>query len=265
MLTEAPGHGGRIARELAEGYDLIFTLGGDGTAIEVVDALSGTNRAVGILPGGTGNLLSRALGTPVDVRRAVPALLHGTRRRIDLGVLGDGRHFAVAAGAGVDATMVAGAPLAARRRYGVLAYVGSATRALIHREPFSIRAEVDGQVIERDDCVLAMIVNVGVILNGLLHLGPGTTCDDGVLDLCVYSARSFADAAVIAGRLAIRDFRQDRLTTFARGHHIVIDTMRPIAAQADGELIGMTPLVADVAPQAAALLVPRNGNARAHS
>jgi diacylglycerol kinase family enzyme len=171
-------------------------------------------------------------------------------------VLGDGRRFAVGVGAGVDAAMLAGAPLPLRQRYGVGAYVVSAARELIHPQPFAVRATVDGRVIERDGCVLALVVNVGVVLNGLLHLGPNISFDDGVLDLCVYSARHFTDAAVVASRLALRRFRDDRRTAFASGRCITIETQPLVRTQADGELIGATPLSATVSPLAALLQVP---------
>lgn len=258
--TDAPGHAADIARARGAAHEFLFVLGGDGTVTEVLSAAAGTDRTVGIIPGGTGNLLARALGIPVNVRRAVPALLNGRVRRIDLGVLGDGRIFAVAAGTGVDSEMLVGAPLAARRHYGVLAYVASATSALLHRAPFTVRAEVDGRVIERDDCVLALIANVGVVLNGLLHLGPAIRFDDGLLDVCVYSSRGIVDDVIVAARLARRDFAADRRMAFARGASVTIDTTPVRAAEADGELMGQTPLRARVSPGAVPLLVPRFGD-----
>ena len=259
VVTEAPGHGGAYAAEHATEYDVIFTLGGDGTAMEVINALSGTTRSVGVLAGGTGNLLARALGVPMDVRRAVPALLNGERRRIDLGVLGDGRRFAITAGTGIDASMIAGAPPDARRRYGVLAYVASATQAMLQHEPFTLRASVDGEVVEREHCIAAMVVNVGILLDGLFTLGPGIAPDDGGLDLCVFTARNFGDAAAVMGRLVARDFRADPRMTFARGRRIALDAVPARPVQADGEMIGKTPLVAEVARDAASLLVPARG------
>jgi diacylglycerol kinase family enzyme len=257
IVTEYAGHGGEVAQAMAESYDFIFTLGGDGTAMEVVDALAGTGRSVGILPGGTGNLLARALGIPLRVERAIPLLLQGHRRSIDLGVLGDGRHFAVAAGTGIDASMISGASSAARRRYGVLAYVHSATAAVLRRETFAVRATVDGKVLEMPHCVGAMIANVGSILNGLFLLGPGIRHDDGQLDLCLFGAAGPADMAVMMAKLARRDFRPDPRLMFARGTHVRIETASPRPAEADGELLAPTPLEATVAPGAAPLLVPR--------
>lgn len=260
LVTEARGHGARVARERANDYDLIFTLGGDGTAMEVVQALMGTDRSVGILPGGTGNLIARVLHIPLDVRRAVPALLHGTRERIDLGVLADGRAFAIGAGTGVDSDMIAAAPLEWRRRFGILTYVATASTSILKMKPFNVRAEVDGQVIEREHCIAAMIANIGSILDGVFELGPGISHTDGQLDLCLFEAPNLVQAVMVAGRLAFKDFADTRHMTFARGTTITLDTIPPRECQADGELIGPGPLVARIAPLAAPLLVPRRGS-----
>ncbi len=256
VVTEYAGHAAALARAVVERYDHVFTLGGDGTAMEVVDALSGTARAVGILAGGTGNLLARALGIPLDVREAVPRLLRGRTRSIDLGVLPNGRRFAVAAGVGIDAAMIAGASPEWRRRAGVLAYVASASAAIIRRDTFHVRAEVDGRVFEHDHCAGAMIANVGSILNGVLQLGPGIVPDDGALDLCLYNASGPGDVVTLLGKMARRDFRPDPRLVFARGAVIRIETHPPCPVEADGELLGLVPLESSVERGGAQLLVP---------
>src|SRR5205085_10411624 len=77
LSTSGPGHATDLAREHASRYDFVFTLGGDGTAMEVITALADRGPPIGILPGGTGNVLVRALGIPLHVANAVHALLDG--------------------------------------------------------------------------------------------------------------------------------------------------------------------------------------------
>jgi YegS/Rv2252/BmrU family lipid kinase len=256
MLTERPGHARELCARYADRFDAIFTLGGDGTAMEVVSALAGTGRRVGILPGGTGNLLARALGTPLVMRRAVRALLDGDVKQVDLGVLGDGRHFAFAAGVGIDAMMIEGTPQWLKRRIGVLAYVLAAGRAVLRHETINLRATVDGETIERK-AASVMVTNFGAVLNDRLTLGPGIRQDDGKLDLCVFSPNSVWDALRILWRLARQDFRNDPCMLFRSGTYFRIETDPPVPAQADGELLGKTPFEVRVQPLAATLLVPK--------
>jgi diacylglycerol kinase (ATP) len=259
VMTERPGHGAAVAGERCGSYDAVFTLGGDGTAMEVVGALAGRGVPVGLLPGGTGNLIARTVGVPLRVRRAVPALLGGDQADVDLGVFrGDGppRHFAFAAGVGIDADMIELAPARLKRRLGVLAYVVSATKAVLRRREFGVRVTVDGQVVERRASAV-MIANFGAVLNELITLGPGIKQDDGVLDLCIFSPRSVADAVRVVWRLSRRDFREDPSLLYRPGRHFRVETDPPLLAEADGDLVGRAPFEVTVAPLAARLLVPR--------
>ena len=256
ILTERAGHGAALAAERGRDYDAVFTLGGDGTAVEVIGALAGTGIPVGVLPGGTGNLIARTLGIPVTLEAAVKALANGDRARIDLGQLADGRRFAFSAGVGIDARMIEGAPARLKRRLGVLAYVMSATRAVLRRQDFRVRATVDGVVHERMASAV-MVVNFGAVLNDLITLGPGILADDGMLDLCVFSPVTFPDSVAVMWRLLRRDFRSDARVLYVPGRRIRVETFPPRTAQADGEIIGRTPLDITVVPLAALLLVPR--------
>jgi diacylglycerol kinase (ATP) len=256
MITERPGHGRELCTKYAAQYDAVFTLGGDGTAMEIVSALAGTSKPVGVLPGGTGNLIARALGTPMLMRHAVRALLGGDVKQVDLGVLGDGRHFAFAAGVGIDARMIEATPPWLKRKIGVLAYVITAGKALLRNEKFLLRATVDGETIERE-AVSVMVTNFGAVLHDRLTLGPGIRQDDGKLDLCVFSPNTVWDGLRILWRLARKDFRNDPCMLFRSGAHFRIETDPASPAQADGELIGKTPFDVRVQPLAATLLTPK--------
>ncbi len=256
MVTESAGHGAALAQRHAPDYDVVFTLGGDGTAVEVISALAGSGTPVGVLPGGTGNLIARTLGIPVKLHHAVAALVRGDRATIDLGQIAGGRRFAFSAGVGIDARMIEGAPAKLKRRLGVMAYVLSATRAVLWRDDFLVRVTVDGVVHERRASAV-MIVNFGAVLNDLIRLGPGIRSDDGLLDLCIFSPVTFRDSLRVVWRLMRKDFRTDACMLYAPGHRFTLETFPPRTAQADGEIIGLTPLEITVAPLAALMLVPR--------
>jgi YegS/Rv2252/BmrU family lipid kinase len=262
IFTDRPGHGAELAVEHAPRYDAVFALGGDGTVMEVAGALAGSDVAVGVLAGGTGNLLARALGIPLAIRRAVDALLDGEELRIDLGRFPSGKHFAVAAGVGIDAAMVAETPTWLKRRLGVLAYtlMGSraALRSVIRRDYFRARVTVDGVVHERTAAAV-MIANFGAVLGERITLGPGIRTDDGVLDACVFSPTTLRDALRIIWRMLRGDFASDPCMLYARGRVMRVETEPPLAWQADGDLMGTTPFDVAVEPLAVRMLVPRHG------
>lgn len=259
VLTEYPGHAGEIATALRSKYDAVFSLGGDGTAMEVASALADTGFLFGALPGGTGNLLARALNIPLGIDRAVEKLLAGEERRVDLGRFADGRRFAIAAGVGIDVSMILETPKWMKRLFGVGAYalMGSvaALKILFRRRMIQATITVDG-VAESRAVTTIMVANFGALLSDRITLGPGIQSDDGMLDVCVFSPRSVFDATTVMWRLLRRDFSAHPAMSYRRGSRIRIETTPPCEAQADGELIGMTPLDIVVEPLSVRLLVP---------
>jgi Diacylglycerol kinase catalytic domain len=83
-------------RAVAQGADVLFVWGGDGTVQRCIDAVAGTSVAVAILPAGTANLLAMNLRIPDDLTEAVRVGMHGDRRRLDTGSV-NGEHFTVMA------------------------------------------------------------------------------------------------------------------------------------------------------------------------
>ncbi len=264
LLTERPGHAAELASNHGRDYDAVFVLGGDGTVMEVAGALAEQRLRIpiGVLAGGTGNLVARALGIPLSIEKAVPALLGGDELMIDLGRVDTGQRFAIAAGVGIDAAMIAETTRWLKHRLGVLAYaiMGSraALRAIVRRDFFEVRVDVDGVRHERRVAAV-MIANFGAVLGERLTLGPEIHTDDGLLDGCLFSPRSFADAARIMWRMYRRDFRSDPCVLYVRGREIRIETTPVKSWQADGELMGTTPFRAVVEPLALRLLVPHRG------
>ncbi|HEX8941588.1 MAG TPA: diacylglycerol kinase family protein [Gemmatimonadaceae bacterium] len=262
VYTEHPGHAAELAVQHGPHYDAVFVLGGDGTVMEVAGALSGSNARIGVLAAGTGNLLARALGIPLSIPRAVPALLDGDDLMIDLGRLDSGRRFAIAAGVGIDAAMIAETPEWLKRRLGVLAYtiMGSraALRAVLRREFFRARVTVDDTTHERDAAAV-MIANFGAVLGERIMLGPGIRTDDGFLDGCIFSPRTLSDAFRIMWRLLRHDFRSDPCMLYCRGRTVRVETNPALPWQADGELMGTTPFSVVVEPRAVRLMVPKRG------
>jgi diacylglycerol kinase (ATP) len=256
MVTEAPGHAAIIAKAHAAKYDAVFTLGGDGTVMEVLSALAHQGPPVGVLAGGTANVVARTLRIPLNPARAVPLLLAGDEATMDLGRLGDGRRFAIGVGVGLDATMISEAPDRLKKRFGFMAYVLGGYKAVLRNQKFHLRLTVDGVVYERTASAI-LVANFGAVLNNLVAFGDGIVHDDGLLNACVFSPDSLWDAMRILWRMVRKDFRADPCLFYKSGREFRIETTPPMIAQADGELLPNTPLSVSVDPLAGCLLIPK--------
>ncbi len=253
--TEHPGHAAELAAGRSVDYGAVYVLGGDGTAMEVLGALAHSGVPVGIIPGGTGNLVARSLGIPLDVTRAVAALVRGRATSMDLGITGRGRHFAFSVGAGVDARMIAETDTRWKRAFGPAAYAYTAIRCALLPRTFRVRAVVDGHAVERDAAAV-MVANSGGVLNDLVSLGPGIRSDDGVLDLCIFSPSGSAQAAAVGWRLFTKRFDEHPAMFYRAGKEFSVECDPPQVYQADGEILGDTPFEARVDAAAATVIAP---------
>jgi diacylglycerol kinase (ATP) len=256
MLTEGPGHATILARTHGHKYHAVFTLGGDGTVMEVLAALAHRGPPVGVLAGGTANVVARTLHIPLNPARAVPLLLAGDEAAMDLGRLADGRRFAIGVGVGLDAAMISEAPAKLKKRFGFMAYVLGGYKAVLRNERFKLRLTVDGSVYDRTASAI-LVANFGAVLNDLIGFGEGIVQDDGMLNACVFSPNSLRDSLRILWKMMRKDFSEDPCLFYKAGREFTIETDPPMMAQADGELLQATPLDVAVDPLAGRFLIPK--------
>ena len=194
-LETTPEESGRAqaGEALDRGAGLVLAAGGDGTVRAVAEALRGRDATLAVIPGGTGNLLARNLGLPfASVENACAIAFGPESRAIDLGVAfarrPDGSRtehvFLVMAGVGIDAAVIAGARPSLKRRFGWLAYVDAAFRALPTSTKVRVRFRLDGGH-ERSAHVSTILVANCSALPGNIELIPDGVIDDGLLDVAI--------------------------------------------------------------------------------
>jgi diacylglycerol kinase family enzyme len=209
---------------------------------------------VAILPAGTANLLATNLHVPDDLGEAVRVGLHGNRRELDTGSV-NGEHFAVMAGAGFDARMIAGADRTMKDRLGRAAYLYTGARSLFaHRVMASV--EADGRPFFEGRVSLVLAANVGTILGGV-EAFTAAEPDDGLLELAVVTARNPVDWARTFGRVALRRAERSPFVEMTRGRSFRIRFDRKLRYEVDG---GIRPaardLRIDVCPRSVTVCVP---------
>jgi YegS/Rv2252/BmrU family lipid kinase len=246
VLTEGPGHAGRIVRDADFGaYDGVVAAGGDGTLYEVVNGYY-ANRArgsipVGILPTGTGNAFARDL--KIDAgrwREAVEIIASGRRRQVDVGRFrtgGNAYYFVNILGLGFVADV---ADTAGRLKVlGNLSYTLGVLVQTLFLHSYPVRVEADGRVIEKEN-LFTEVSNTRYTSNFLM--APKARIDDGRLDVTLLGPMSRRRLLkcfplIFTGQhVGLPEVEQ------LQAQRIRISTPAPKLLTPDGELGGATPV-----------------------
>jgi YegS/Rv2252/BmrU family lipid kinase len=248
-----PGRG-QTRRAVAEGADLVMVSGGDGTVMACVSGLAGTDVPLAVLPGGTGNLLANNFEIPGDLDGALRVALHGDRRRLDVGAVGDDR-FVVMCGMGFDAAMLRDADPRLKARIGAVAYVLSGSRQ-IRRRPVTFRLRLDDRPPMTRSGQGVLVGNLGRLQGGLPVM-PDASPTDGQLDVAVLKTRTVLDWLALAVRVLARRRRREPQMELSRARRVEVHCDRPQPVERDGDPAEpATELLVEVVPGALTLCVP---------
>lgn len=244
---------------ITEQVDLVLVAGGDGTVRVVCEQLARSGIPVAVLPAGTGNLLARNLGIPLDLDDALYRLLDGKDRRIDLvqvhGNDLDTELFAVMAGLGLDAAIIDDARPELKKLFGWPAYIISAVKNINHPVVKVAITMDDGPKLQRR-AKTVVVGNVGN-LQANIPLLPDAQPDDGTLDVVVIAPRRITQWPRLFVRVITRRRRTDVYLERFRGQRVEIEADEEMRRQLDGDAIDPgRSLVAEVQPGVLVVRVP---------
>ncbi|MBZ5741004.1 diacylglycerol/lipid kinase family protein [Nocardioides mangrovi] len=242
---------GQTRTAVERGASLVCALGGDGTVRAVAQELVGTGVPLGLLPGGTGNLLARNVGGGVDgLADAARIAFAGRDRVIDVGWLvldpspaqldgipepADNVHcFTVMAGVGFDAQMMADAPEGVKDKVGWAAYVASGGRHLTD-PPFSLEVVVDGEATSATKARTVVVGNCGELTGGMVLL-PDAELDDGLLDVATVSPESLTQWIGVAARVLAERGDGPALER-SSGRDVTVAVDPPQLCEVDGDVL----------------------------
>lgn len=230
---EDPGVG-QARQAVAEGAEVVFVSGGDGTVRACIEGVAGSEAALAVLPGGTGNILARNLGLPNEPTEGVRLAVERGRRLLDVAEA-DGQVFAVMAGMGFDAELMEDASPTLKSRIGAPAYVLSALKHL--RDPsMRLRVRIDDQPPLRRLARAVIIGNVGRLQADLPLLADAKP-DDGQLDVAILAPRTVGHWVALAWSVLRRHERVPRMEV-RRGSRITVESDVEQLCHLDGDTIG---------------------------
>jgi diacylglycerol kinase (ATP) len=258
FVTERAGHARELTRAaLGRGVRLVLAWGGDGTVNEVASVLAFTGAAIGIIPSGSGNGLSRELRIPFDPAAAFAiALTSGRDRVIDAGEL-DGHLFFNIAGIGLDARVAHRFAAGGLVRRGFWRYLEITAQELFTYDPDEHTVVVDGAPV-RVRALLIAIANGRQYGNGAI-IAPHAQLDDGRLDVVIVPQRSIAATLMQIPRVFAGSVDRVPGVSVRCGSEIEITSARPVLYHVDGEpFIGGASVRAAVRRTALRVRVPES-------
>jgi len=250
-LTEAPGHARELAKSAAKkGYELVVSVGGDGTINEVVNGLYDAGNIadvmLGIIGTGTGSDYIRTIGIPRAYQEACLRLKSPRKIAVDVGVVEYfisnqmmKRLFINFAGMGFDAEIVKATSQKYKTLNSTASYLSGLFTALLFYRNKQVTITLDDEPSEKKIC--AVLVSNGKYGGGGMFAAPDADLTDGLLDVLIIGDLSKPDLLWSLPRV----YRGTHLThpkvTMKRAREIEIKSAEVMFLQADGELLGGLP------------------------
>ncbi len=259
-FTERKGHATALAREgVAEGYETVVAVGGDGTVNEVINGVVGSSVAVFSLPLGAGNDFLRSLGV-WSREEACRILAEGGVESIDAGLAdyedeaGERRqrYYAVLGDVGLGSEVVRNTPRRFRHAMGGgLGYVVSVYRTAMSGQGRARRMKVwlDGELQHDEDLLLLEALN-GSYAGGGLKVAPRARLDDGLLDVFLVRDMSWPRIWALFPRIYWGTHLEHERAEYFQVKDVRVEAEKSTTVSVDGEVIGHTPVRFRVIPGA---------------
>ncbi len=241
--TEQLGHARELAQTAAShGYQRVIAIGGDGTISEAANGLACSETALGIIPAGTGNDISRNLGIPRDPAVAGLLAATGTPRSLDLCEVQTRERTRLVmgiAGFGFDAEVAERVDRLPKLGGGTLPYLIGVLQTLWQYRSPHMRITVDGHVV--DQRVFLVAVGNLPTYGGGMRILPRAEPDDGLVDVCVVKDLNRLDVLRILPRIYSGGHVSHPAVELLRGTSVSADAHDRVLCHADGELVGALP------------------------
>lgn len=256
-FTKSRGHATELAHAgRAKGFQKIIAIGGDGTLNEVAQALVHTEVAMGIVPKGSGNGLSRHLGIPLDFEKAIENIFTGQTTLIDTFLLND--HLSInVSGVGFDGHVANLFGKDGKR--GLLGYVKLTVQEFFTFKEFTCELTTHGKSIPVKAFIIA-VANSSQYGNNA-RIAPMASVTDHKLHLTVLTkVPLYALLPFMLRFFTNRVFNSSYCSTF-EGNSFQLSMQKDVAYHVDGEASGSDKIfLITLQPSSLRLIIPRESS-----
>lgn len=246
----------QLVREVVGNVDGVIACGGDGTVSEVAAALEGRDIPLGIIPGGSTNIIAQELAIPASISAAA-ALAFGPFEihKMDVGTCND-QFFLHMAGTGLDSLTFEATDEALKRRIGWVAYVPAALKALREKaNTFHITIDNEEHSVTSP---LILVANGSSIISSSFRIDTSIRSDDGKLDVLIVTANRPHELAMLIAHAAnpMATLSDSPWVIQRQASTVKVESTTPQPIQLDGDVSTETPAEFGILPEAIGISVP---------
>jgi YegS/Rv2252/BmrU family lipid kinase len=213
---------------------VLYSVGGDGTLVEVINGAAGSDNEIFVVPAGTGNDFCRMLTDEKDYKKVLQDHASYTAAATDCGKAGE-TYFANIASVGYDAEIVKNSlrfkKIPVLRK---ISYIASLIYTIFTYKPIKPRLEIDGEIIEKP-LLLAAFAN-GEYYGGGIHIAPTAKIDDGCFDVYLCDSVKRLTLITLLPKLLNGSHVKDRHIHIIKAKEIKLSSETPLLLNLDGEL-----------------------------
>ena len=220
-------------KAVADNYEVVIAVGGDGTINEVAQGLVNSNVALGVIPRGSGNGFANYFKIPHDPKKAIEVINKSNASLIDTGSFND-KLFLSVAGLGFDARVSAAFDVFGRR--GLLSYMYISAREYFSFRAKSYTIELNDRTIDTKAFLLTA-ANSSQFGNNA-YIAPNAKIDDGLLDFVIIKPSNIFSSMIISFRMFNGTLHKSKYCEIYQSDKIRI-THKDNIAQIDGEPVSI--------------------------
>lgn len=251
--SQSPGHALVLSKEAVQsGIDIIASVGGDGTANQVINGIIGSNSVFALIPAGSGNGLARFMNIPLVLEKSIDLINRQSVKLIDTISINDNQFVSIA-GVGFDALVARKFAKAERR--GFFSYFHIALQSYPGYRPRKYRMVIDGVKVNRKALFVSFANSNQFGYNTII--APDASIDDGLMDVCIVKKVPVITAPYILGLLWRNKLVNSGYLEVIKAKEVVLKRNRNKTINLDGEPVKLgKDLVIKVNHKSLKMIVP---------
>lgn len=231
-ITQKAQDATHFAQEASkEQYEAVLVFGGDGTVNEVISGIAERDYIpkLAIIPGGTGNLITKLLEINQDIDGAIDELDFNSTNKIDIGK-SNGHYFGYIFSIGSLPEAIHNVGIEDKTKFGMLAYAVNTVKSVVTDQAFNIQVETEnGNYIGEASHVLVLLTNY------FADKKIFEEDKDGYANVLILKDASILSKLSVIPDLLKGDVVVNENIEYMKARHIKISSDRELETDVDGD------------------------------